>query len=101
MEWPSLISQGRQTSFWSSPMKITEKIKSPTKKTLIKKCHVCGFIIESESEVKKCSNCNKSFLPFHYFNKVHAKNSEEFSNLFSHVDEINEEDLVKGIHVIW
>ena len=72
-------------------MKTTEKIKSPTKKTLIKKCHVCGFIMESESEVKKCSNCNKSFLPFHYFNKVHAKNSEEFSNLFSHVDEINEE----------
>tara|TARA_Y100000996_G_scaffold28897_1_gene20498 strand:+ start:340 stop:588 length:249 start_codon:yes stop_codon:yes gene_type:complete len=82
-------------------MKVTEKIKSPTKKTLIKKCHVCGFIMESEVEIKKCSKCNKSFLPFHYFNKVHAKNSEEFANLFSNVDEINEEDLVKGIHVIW
>ena len=48
LNWP-----GEAKRFWSSPMKIAEKIKSPTKKTLIKKCHVCGFIMESESEIKK------------------------------------------------
>ena len=62
------------------------------------------FVVLSWSLSQKLKNALiaiSHFLPFHYFNKVHAKNSEEFSNLFSHVDEINEEDLVKGIHVIW
>ena len=83
------------------PMKQTEKIKSKTKRILIKKCHICGTLMESNSEIKKCEHCGKSFLPCHYFNKVHAKTSQELSNLFAEVDELHEEDLVKGIHVIW
>jgi hypothetical protein len=83
------------------PMKRIENIKSKEKKILIKKCHICGLIMESDREIKKCTKCNKSFLPCHYFNKVHAKTSKEFTNLFSSTQELHEDDLVKGIHVIW
>lgn len=70
-------------------------------KVLIKKCHVCGTIKESYKEEKKCTGCQKSFLPSNYFNKVHAKNSKEFEELFSSSEDLHEEDLVKGINVLW
>lgn len=81
-------------------MKVTT-VEKKTGKILIKKCHVCGTVAESYTEVKKCGNCKKSFLPSNYFGKVHAKNSEEFGQLFSSSDELHEEDLVKGIAVLW
>lgn len=81
-------------------MKIT-RVEKKTGKILIKKCHICGTVAESYSEVKKCDNCKKSFLPSNYFGKVHAKNSEEFAKLFSSSDELYEEDLIKGIAVLW
>ena len=62
---------------------------------------MCGFLNESSKEVSKCGKCNKSFLPLNYFGKVHAKNTEEFKNLFATSDEIHEEDLIKGIHALW
>ena len=70
-------------------------------KTIIKKCYMCGTVMEGIQEQKKCSGCKKSFLPSNYFGKVHAKNEKEFDSLFSHCDEIHEEDLIKGISVIW
>jgi len=70
-------------------------------KLLIKKCHVCGTIMESEREHKKCVQCNKAFLPNNYFGKIHAKNSKEYDELFAHCDEVHEEDLIKGINVLW
>lgn len=78
-----------------------ERRTSRKSKVIIKKCHVCGHVEESYRETKKCSNCKKSFLPSNYFGKVHAKNSKEFDELFSHSDELHEEDLVKGINVLW
>lgn len=78
----------------------TEKIKSSGKR-LVKKCHVCGHIMEKIHEPEKCASCMKPFLPSNYFGKVHAKNSEEFGKLFSHCDDLHEDDLVKGINVLW
>ena len=80
-----------------------EKAKSLTKKgkLLIKKCHMCGSLMEGFKEHKKCSGCNKSLLPSNYFGKVHAKNSKEFEELFTSSDNLHEEDLVKGINVLW
>ncbi len=71
------------------------------KKLIIKKCHVCGHISESQQEIARRTNCNKSFLPTNYFGKIHAKTSKEFNDLFSSSTELTEEDLVKGIQVIW
>lgn len=68
---------------------------------IIKKCHMCGHLMESRKEVEKCECCNKPFLPMNYFGKVHAKNSTEFKQLFSKASEIHEEDLIKGLSVIW
>ena len=68
---------------------------------IIKKCHLCGHLIESTSEVKQCPNCHKSFLPSNYLEKVRAKNAKDFKSLYSTIDEMHEEDLVKGIHVLW
>ncbi|MDD0851520.1 hypothetical protein HBN50_00370 [Halobacteriovorax sp. GB3] len=81
-------------------MKQEVNLRTATR-VLIKKCHSCGHMMESTREIEKCNCCNKSFLPSNYFSKVHAKNSEEFRNLFCHIDEMHEEDLVKGISVIW
>lgn len=69
--------------------------------SLVKKCHICGEITERSEEIKRCPNCKKSFLPLNYFNKVHAKNTEEFHHLFVEARELHEEDLIKGIYVLW
>jgi hypothetical protein len=68
---------------------------------LIKKCHLCGHLIESSKEVDKCPCCKKSFLPLNYFGKVHAKNKNDFENLFATCEELTESDLIRGIYVIW
>jgi hypothetical protein len=70
-------------------------------KTLIRKCHVCGTLVEGTKEAMRCGGCRKAFLPSNYFGKVHAKNSEDYSELFLSSDELHEEDLIKGINVIW
>lgn len=79
--------------------KATYSIKSTS--LLIKKCHVCGHLNETYKEPERCTDCKKSFLPSNYFNKVHAKNTEEFKQLFCEVHELHEDDLVKGHNVIW
>ena len=67
----------------------------------IKKCHMCGEIMESKSEIKKCCKCHKSFLPTNYFFQVTPKTTLEFDQLFKNSKDLNEEDLIKGINVIW
>ncbi|MBT3584879.1 MAG: hypothetical protein HN509_08225 [Halobacteriovoraceae bacterium] len=75
--------------------------KTVKEMSIIKKCHVCGTLSESAREPKKCKKCKKSFLPLNYFGKVHAKDSEAFNNLFSKSEELHDDDLIKGIHVLW
>ncbi len=75
--------------------------QAKSSRTIIKKCHCCGYLMESVREVERCDKCNKSFLPSNYFGKVHAKNSKEFKCLFSNVEELEERDVIKGITVIW
>jgi len=70
-------------------------------KLLIKKCHICGALSESFKEEQKCTGCKKSFLPSNYFSKIHAKNSQEFSELFSMSDDMHDDDLVRGLSVLW
>ena len=77
---------------------ITRKV---TEKVIIKKCHCCGHLLETVKEASKCTSCKKSFLPTNYFGKVHAKNTAEFKNLFLNSDELHEDDMIKGIQVIW
>jgi len=76
--------------------------KASQERVLIKMCHVCGQVIESASEVQRCPKCNKSFLPLNYFAKVHdIKTSDDFKHLFEDCNALNEDDLIKGIHVLW
>ena len=72
-----------------------------SKKLLIKKCHICGHLNESHNELERCKNCHKSFLPSSYFNKVHEQAGQNYKNLYSEVTELEEKDLIIGIHVIW
>lgn len=72
-----------------------------SKKMIIKKCHICGGIMESFREVQRCHSCHKPFLPLNYFGKIGAKNSKEFKKLFLNSDELAEDDLIKGINVLW
>ena len=68
---------------------------------IIKKCHCCGQVAESEKEIQKCVSCGKSFLPLNYFDKIHGDAEYKFEELFSEVSEIEDEDLIKGLYVIW
>ena len=79
------------------------KVKKQSKdKVLIKKCHVCGQLTESYQEIDRCPKCNKSFLPLNYFTKIHqVGNQEEFKELFETTENLREEDLIRGIYVLW
>lgn len=81
-------------------MKVEVKTKQ-TDRLIIKKCHLCGHLMESYEEVKKCGQCKKSFLPSNYFSKVHSKNPTEYDHLFAQSHEIHDEDLIKGLTVLW
>ncbi len=69
-------------------------------KSLIKKCHVCLELNESVKEIERCQKCRKAFLPLNYFSKIHLDDGD-YESLFSEVDELQDEDLIKGIYVIW
>ena len=97
-----ILASGRLQQTYKGLSKMKAMLTSLfSNKTIIKKCHICGHIMESKVEIKKCDKCKKSFLPTNYFGKVRAKNTEEFNNQFNHSDELHEDDLIKGINVIW
>jgi len=82
-------------------MKVETLRRATTQRQIIKKCHVCGEIIESFEEIRRCPSCKKAFLPVNYFQKCQAKNSEEFESMFSPVEELQETDLIRGLNVLW
>lgn len=82
-------------------MKLESAKKETGSKLLIKKCHICGHIMESAQEVQKCGKCKKSFLPVNYFSKIHSKSQSEYELLFAYGHELSEEDLIKGLTVLW
>ncbi len=73
--------------------------KSLNLKLIIKKCYVCGEMSETTKEPERCTTCGKSFLPLNYFTKIHDHG--EFKHLFCDTNDLGEEDLIKGIYVIW
>lgn len=70
-------------------------------KLIMRKCHVCSHVNESHAELEKCKSCGKSFLPLNYFEKVHEHDQNKFRDLFASGHEIAEEDLIKGLFVLW
>lgn len=70
-------------------------------KYLIRACHACLKINESFQELERCAHCNKSFLPLRYFEKIHQAKDEKWENHFSVSSQIDEEDLIKGLFVLW
>lgn len=71
-----------------------------SEKTIIRKCHKCGQLVEAAKEQESCACCGKSFLPLNYFAKVHD-HTGTVKELYADGDELHEEDLIKGIFVIW
>ena len=69
-------------------------------KTFIKVCHKCGMHHQSVVEIERCLQCQKSFLPLKYFQKIHDVH-QNYSELFSTAEELEEKDLIKGLIVIW
>jgi hypothetical protein len=75
--------------------------KSSKEKLLIRACHACLKINESVQELERCSHCKKAFLPLHYFEKIHADKTSKWSTHYSSSDQLEEEDLIKGLFVLW
>ncbi len=99
--FPQFIYKYLEKLFVGVDMK-NEKISIAAKtKTIIKKCHYCGQIIETYTEPQKCVSCKKSFLPLNYFEKIHSKTDDEYKKLFAESHLIEEDDLIKGIYVLW
>lgn len=82
-------------------MKISPLMNELDRKVLVKICHLCGHVSESYKENKQCPHCNKSFLPLNYFQKVKGIKPGDYDYLFADSDELEETDLIKGIHVLW
>ena len=70
-------------------------------KLLIRTCHVCLKTNEGNQEMERCTHCNKPFLPLRYFDKVHHATEVKWENYFYPVELIEEEDLIKGLFVLW
>lgn len=72
-------------------------------RTIIKKCHVCGHVTESGREPERCPGCRKSFLPLNYFGKARGGDGGGggFRGLFSAPRDLHEDDLIKGLIVLW
>ncbi|MBC74589.1 MAG: hypothetical protein CME64_01095 [Halobacteriovoraceae bacterium] len=75
--------------------------KKKVKKVIIRKCHMCGQVVESHVEQDKCCGCGKSFLPLNYFDKIHGDKNQNFSDLFERSDDLHEEDMITGVYVLW
>lgn len=75
--------------------------QSAKEKLLIRACHACLKINESLHELERCSHCNKAFLPLNYFEKIHTDKAQKWSSHFSSTEDIAEEDLIKGLFVLW
>lgn len=43
----------------------------------VRRCHCCGEVLISESDILKCTQCHTAFLPFFYFEKREAKDITE------------------------
>ena len=82
-------------------MKVETNSAHAKEKLIIKKCHMCGHIMEDHQEIIKCHKCKKSFLPVNYFSKVHSKNQKDYEQLFAQSYELHESDLIKGLTVLW
>lgn len=79
-----------------------KEIRKKTKEILLMRvCHRCQHINESSVELARCTQCQKSFLPLRYFEKIHTAHGEIWKNNFSGASEIEEEDLIKGLFVLW
>jgi hypothetical protein len=70
-------------------------------KLLIRACHSCLKLNESYQELERCTHCKKSFLPLRYFEKIHQQKELKWENHFSLSEQIEEEDLIKGLFVLW
>jgi hypothetical protein len=70
-------------------------------KLLMRVCHRCLKINESTQELERCTHCNKAFLPLRYFEKVHEDKDQKWEKYFSTTEHIEEEDLIKGLFVLW
>ncbi len=78
-----------------------EDAKKSKEKLLIRACHRCLKINESMNELERCSHCKKSFLPLRYFEKVHHAKGPKGENYFYSTELLDDEDLVKGLFVLW
>ncbi len=81
-------------------MRNTEKSRKQ-EKFIARACHCCGHCQLTPEEPQRCTKCGKAFLPLNYFHKVHANKSETLKNLFENGEDLAEEDLIKGLYVLW
>mgnify|MGYP003963910791 CR=1 FL=1 len=71
------------------------------KRVIIRKCHMCGELIESPREAVRCPKCNKSFLPLNYSGATQVHSEKDFFKLFSDAGQLEESDTIFGLFVIW
>ena len=75
--------------------------KQDKEKLVIRACQTCTKITESFQEIERCAHCKKAFLPLNYFDKIHDFKGESWKKHFSPAEELEEQDLIKGLFVLW
>jgi hypothetical protein len=80
---------------------MNEVNKTDKEKMIIRACHTCSKISEAHQELERCLHCGKAFLPLRYFEKIHDFKGESWKKHFAYADELENEDLIKGLFVLW
>lgn len=62
---------------------------------------MCGQLDESTTELEKCGSCGKAYLPLNYFQKIHVHEKGQYKDLFAESHDLHEDDLIKGLYVLW
>jgi hypothetical protein len=69
--------------------------------SLFKMCPACIKLNESSGELARCAWCQKAFLPLNYSAKVDNSSPSDYFLLFALAEELCDEDLIKGLYVLW
>lgn len=75
---------------------------SAVKNLHVRRCHLCGTVSESSDDILKCMHCQKSLLPFYYFDK---RKVSEFSDDQERPQTLRDKDTgygpIRGLTAYW
>lgn len=67
----------------------------------VRRCHLCGNVTESRDDIIKCVHCQKSLLPFYYFDKRKVTEFSDNQERPEHRDRDTGYGPIRGLTAYW